>query len=281
MERDATSTLSPGVISAVRSVVGRVRAPFYRGDRVECPCCGGRFRAFVSGGVRRRAAASCPRCGSLERHRVLWVLLERYTDLYSAPHRMLHIAPEPRLAAHLAAQPNIEYTSADLASPHAMEHFDITEIPYPDATFSAIVCCHVLEHVPDDARAMRELRRVLRPGGWAVLDTPVHHDRAVTDEDPSVTDPEERRRRFGQPDHVRVYGRDFAARLADAGFLVHRFKIAKRLGDEAERYGLHKSEGVTIGTLPAAGQTGRVVPGGYFDRVGGYHSWKNKGAGDG
>lgn len=276
MERDATSALAPGVISAMRSVVGRVRAPFYRGNRVACPCCGGRFRAFVSGGVRRRSSASCPRCGSLERHRVLWLLLEFFTDLYDEPHRMLHIAPEPQLAARLAAQANITYTSADLASPHAMEHFDITDIPYPDATFSVIVCCHVLEHVPDDARAMRELRRVLKPGGWAVLDTPVHHDRATTDEDPSVTDPAERKRRFGQPDHVRIYGRDFSDRLVAAGFLVHRFKIAKRLGDDAERFGLHKSEGVTIGSASPVDEPGRVVPGGFFDRMKGFHNWKRQ-----
>lgn len=276
MERDTAATPPPGVISALRNAVGRVRAPFYRGDRVECPCCGGRFRAFVSGGVRRRSGASCPRCHALERHRLLWLLLERFTDVYTAPHRLLHVAPEPRLAARLAAQSNLDYTSADLSSPHAMEHFDITEIPYPDASFSAILCCHVLEHVPDDARAMRELRRVLKPGGWAILHTPMHHELEKTIEDPSITDPEERRRRFGQPDHVRIYGRDFGDRLAAAGFLVHRFKIAKHLGEDSKRYGLHKSEGVSVGTASLQPGPGRIVPGGYFDRIMGFHSWKNR-----
>jgi SAM-dependent methyltransferase len=277
MERDAATTPAPGVISALRSAVGRVRALFYRGDRVACPCCGGRFRAFASGGVRPRSAASCPRCGALERHRILWLLLEHFTDVYTAPHRLLHVAPEPSLASRLAAQSNIEYTSADLSSPHAMEHFDITDIPYPDATFSAILCCHVLEHVPDDARAIAELLRVLKPGGWAVLHTPIHHDLERTVEDPNVTDPEERRRRYGQPDHVRIYGRDFSERLAEGGFFVHRFKIAKRLGDQAKRYGLHKDEGVTVGTRPPKPQPGKLIPGGYFDRIRGFHSWKNRG----
>lgn len=232
---------------ALRRLAGRLRAPFYRGDAVECPCCGGRFRSFLPGGVRRREGVRCPRCDSLERHRLLWLFLEQCTDLLTTPQRVLHVAPEPQIGHRLAALPHLEYVSADLDSPLAQERIDVTDIPYPDGHFKAVICCHVLEHVPDDRRAMRELRRVLAEDGWAILQTPVHVENAHTIEDPGITDPEERRRRFGQPDHVRIYGRDFTARLAEAGFRVHRDPFARRLGAETRRrHGLRRSERVLV-----------------------------------
>jgi SAM-dependent methyltransferase len=239
-------------VLAARELQGRLRAPFYRGDRVECPCCGGRFRGFLASGPGGRPGVRCPRCGSLERHRLLWLYLERCTDLFSRSQRILHVAPEPRLCERLATTPGLDYVSADLDSPLAEEQLDIQDIPYPDASFDAILCCHVLEHVPDDRRAMRELHRILAPGGWAVLQTPVRSKLTRTDEDPSVTDPAERIRRFGQADHVRVYGADFEDRLRDAGFAVRRDPWARDLEPEvAERFGLRR-EDVIVGTRGAA-----------------------------
>lgn len=236
------------------AILRRLNARLHRGNRVECPCCGGRFRRFLPGGVRRREGARCPGCGSLERHRLIWLFLERFSTLYVKPHRVLHVAPEEQLARHLARQPNLTYVSADLDSPIAMERVDLTRIPHGDASFDVVICCHVLEHIPDDRRAMRELRRVLAPSGFGVLQTPVHSmDR--TDEDPRVVDPEERRRRFGQPDHVRRYGRDFHDRLREAGFRVHRIRwTSKVLGPAAaERFGLRLGEAVIVVTPdPAA-----------------------------
>jgi hypothetical protein len=193
----------------------------YAGDNVRCNCCDQTFRRFRSWrDDNGRPSPMCPRCGSLGRHRVDWLFLSERTDLRHRPIRLLHVAPEPALEQCLERLPNVVYLTADYDSALAMERMDITDIRYPDRCFDAIICNHVLEHVEDDRRAMRELRRVLRPGGWALLQVPVEPSRVVTFEDASVTDPRERARVFGQYDHVRVYGSDYVDRLKDAGFAV-------------------------------------------------------------
>ena len=186
-----------------------------------CPCCEGVFEQFKPFGLRPRPNAQCPGCGALERHRLLWLYLKERTALFDGEERsMLHVAPENVLQQKFRAIPALEYVSADLDSPLAAERIDITSIPRPDATFDVIMCNHVLEHVPDDRRAMRELWRVLRAGGWAILQVPIDSGLAVTREDSAVTDPRERERLFGQADHVRLYGRDYRDRLEAAGFTV-------------------------------------------------------------
>jgi SAM-dependent methyltransferase len=196
----------------------------YVGDRYECPCCDTGFRRFLDFGRGahggRRRNVRCPRCGSLERERLLWVFLRARPDLLTPPLRLLHVAPEPQLQRRLRSFPGIAHVSGDLSSPLADVSLDIRAMPYPDATFDAIICNHVLEHVPEDRQAMREIRRVLDPDGWAILQVPVDRCRERTDEDPSVTSPSARARRFGQADHVRVYGLDYPSRLAEAGFDV-------------------------------------------------------------
>ncbi len=155
--------------------------------RVRCPLCGKtarRFRPF-GGGTVVRPNARCPRCDSLERHRLIWLYLRDETDLFTPaaePRRMLHVAPEPVLRERLAGEPLIDYLSADLEPGVADVQMDITAIDFPDDSFDVIYCSHVLEHVPDDALAMRELCRVLRPSGWAILQVPILLAR--TDEDP-------------------------------------------------------------------------------------------------
>jgi SAM-dependent methyltransferase len=193
----------------------------YAGDAVACNCCGGRFRRFRSwSDSKNMLQPMCPRCGSLGRHRVDWLFLSKRTDLLDRTIRLLHVAPEPALQRCFELLPNVSYLSADYDSALAMEQMDITDIEYPDESFDAIVCNHVLEHVEDDLGAMRELCRVLRPDGWALLQVPVDASRAVTFEDSGVTNPRERVRVFGQHDHVRIYGSDYADRLARAGFAV-------------------------------------------------------------
>lgn len=159
----------------------------------------------------------CMSCSSLERHRFTWLYFERMTDLFDGQAKqMLHVAPEPCLEKALRKRLQSGYLTADLYNPHAMVKMDITDIHYPDETFDVIYCSHVLEHVPDDRIALGEMHRVLKSRGWAVLVVPITADE--TFEDPSITDPAERLRLFGQEDHVRRYGPDFANRLKEAGF---------------------------------------------------------------
>ena len=160
---------------------------------------------------------------------------------------MLHFAPERALGQALAGAPGIEYMSADLEDPAAMEHFDITDIPHPDGSFDVILCIHVLEHVEDDRKAMRELRRILRADGFAIVLVPLDLDRAETFEDPSITDPAERERAFWQADHLRLYGRDFPDRLREAGFDVTVDRWVRGLdSSKMERYGLFPLEDMYV-----------------------------------
>ena len=167
----------------------------------------------------------------MERHRLLWLWLRAETDFFTAPKRMLHFAPEFGIKQRLSRQSNLDYSTADLASRLADEHFDITAIPHPDDSFDVIFCNHVLEHVDADRKAMSELFRILRPGGWAVLMTPIGKDRETTDE--SAAGEDERLERFGQEDHVRLYGRDFFDRLRNAGFAVENIDYVAQLPPDA------------------------------------------------
>jgi len=236
------------VLQRVAGWVVPLAGLFYKGwspksRRVECSVCGARYRRFMPYGyLRSRDNALCPNCLSLERHRLLWLYLTRETDLLERTPRTLHIAPEVclmrHLKAHFADVPG-RYVTADLESPLADLHFDVQEIPLEDNSFDVLICNHLLEHVADDRKALREFRRILRPGGWGVLLSPVELDRASTYEDDTITDPAERTRIFGQYDHRRIYGRDYADRLREAGFAVDEIDYAAQLGAEAcARYAL-------------------------------------------
>ncbi len=205
----------------------RKRLEGLRGNEVHCPCCEGSFIAFLPFGVdgRKRAHALCPACGSLERHRLMWLFIQERTPLLKQRQRLLHVAPEPFYFGRLSKDPLVDYVAGDkfapgYSYPAGTIDLDVTSIAFPDNSFDAVICSHVLEHVPDDALGMRELLRVLRPGGWAIIDVPMNKDLAHTDEDITITDPKERERRFGQHDHFRLYGLDLRDRLAQAGFEV-------------------------------------------------------------
>ena len=215
----------------------------YRGNRFVCPLCGRHYRKMLPYGyVTSRENALCPHCLSLERHRLLWLYLERETTLFESLPQLLHIAPEVCLMRHL--KPHYKssperYQTADLESPLADLHFDIQQIPLADESFDVVICNHLMEHVEDDLRAMRELHRILKKGGWGVLLSPVDLQRATTFEDDSITDPKERTRIFGQYDHRRLYGNDFSDRLRKAGFEVEDLDYAARLTpEERTRYAL-------------------------------------------
>lgn len=252
--RSLVKTLIPPRYLPVALKLDRwLRLPQYAGNNVYCPCCDGHFRCFLPFGVKTiYQNALCPRCLVLERHRLLWLYLHNRTNLFRDRLRVLHFAPEESIQKKLRACPNLDYTSADLGSPLAMVKMDITNIPYSDHTVDVILCLHVLEHIPDDHKAMSELYRILKPGGWAIFMVPLDSKRAETFEDPDVIDPKERLRLFNQEDHVRIYGRDFKNRLERVGFTVRQDSYARELDPTLlHRYGLRTDEDIFYCTKPS------------------------------
>lgn len=207
-----------------------VKAIPYRGSGRYCPVCGNSSSRFRPTGLVPRDDAQCAHCGSLERHRLLWLYLTNESDLFDRhPRRMLHVAPERCLEKRFKDLLGEDYLTADLYNPRAMVRMDITQIEYPERTFDVIYCSHVLEHVPDDRQAMREFYRVLKDDGWAILLVPITADQTI--EDPKLEDPVERLRRFGQADHVRRYGPDYVERLQEAGFRVETITVDDLVAD--------------------------------------------------
>lgn len=207
----------------------------YVGRGRKCPICGTRRRRFLPYGyVTSREDALCPHCLALERHRMIWLWIERNTDLMTSHPRLLHIAPEVSLMRHFKRiyRGTDSYITADLESPLADMHFDVQHIPMDDRSVDVVICNHLLEHVTDDRLAMRELYRIMRPGGWGIMVVPEDRGRATTFEDDTITDPQERTRIFGQYDHLRIYGRDYDDRLSEAGFDVERIAFAASLTPE-------------------------------------------------
>ena len=238
--RTLQRTLPGGTFAVLRSARDRARGLLHRGDAVECPVCERRYARFLPRG--RRPAAICPGCGALERHRMVWLYLRRLERPAGSRLRVLHLGPEPHLGARLRSLPDVEYVTADLVRDDVDLTLDVTDMAeVPDGAFDVVLVAHVLEHVADDRRAMRELLRVTRPGGCVLLPTPVEEDRPVTYEDPSITTPAGRAAAFGQADHVRRYGRDFPRRLGEEGWAVVPVPLPLS-AEEARRYGVPPEE---------------------------------------
>jgi Methyltransferase domain len=236
------------VLYGVADLNARISAFVLRGEGRECPCCGGRFRRMS----RRRISGwggICPRCRSHPRHRAIALLLAR-GELPGR--RLLHFAPEPLFDPVFAQLPEVERVTADLHAPADLD-LDISDMDLPDASFDLILCSHVLEHVPDDRAAMRELRRVLSDGGLVLVLVPYRPD-VTTYEDPSISSPLGRMVAFGQQDHVRIYGSDLPDRLREAGLEVED-RTAAHLFDEAtlERAELDRDEHLFLCRAPEAG----------------------------
>ena len=234
-----------------RTLLQRVGGPglkvvgiFYRGNSVICPVCNTGFRKFLPyGRINPRENALCPSCLSLERHRLLWLYLNHH-GFFEKQLRVLHIAPEACFIKRFERVHGSHYITADIESPLAKVKMDIHAIPFNEDTFDVVLCNHVLEHVDDDIAAMKEIKRVLKPHGYAILQVPFFHPvPAETFEDKSIMDKQQRERLFGQADHVRRYGSDYAARIRKAGLQLIEDTFASQLpDDQAKRYGIAKSE---------------------------------------
>ena len=221
-----------------------VKKVIYKGSSCYCPLCDSAIEKFQPTGKvnsNLRLNAKCPVCHSLERHRAIWLYLKQETDLLlTQKKKMLHVAPEQCLMEKFSQLAHLDYLTADLFNP-AMVKMDLTDIQYPDNSFDIIYCSHVLEHIPDDRQAMKELARVLNPDGWAILQVPI--DRDITFEDATITDPLERERHFGQKDHVRSYGRDYQQRLEQSGFKVEVVPYVAQFSQaEQQKYGLNRDK---------------------------------------
>jgi len=234
----------------------------YFGFRYKCPLCNSRLRCFlpfglklsvfrekkvVGGGYRQNAL--CPICGSLDRERLLYLYLLKKTDLFEKPKKLLHVAPEPRVANILRTKVKVDYLTADISSKNVMVKMDITDICFPDHSFDAIICNHVLEHIIDDGKAISEFYRTLKPGGWAILQVPLSLTLKNTYEDFSIATIRGREEAFGQEDHVRIYAADYNDRLAHAGFKVTVFRWVTEtatFGGRQNIFGLNEKECVYL-----------------------------------
>jgi SAM-dependent methyltransferase len=215
---------------AVQAIERRLQMLRHRGDRVLCPVCGRRFARFRDDWNRPNAL--CWRCGSHERHRAQWLLLERRPTLLGSARSLLHFAPEWSLRRRLSRIDGLRYVTADLTQPDVDLRLDLTALDLSDGSFDAVICSHVLEHIPDDRAAMRELHRVTAPGGWCLVMVPLDLSRERTYEDPSIISPAARERAFWQHDHVRLYAPDINDRLRATGFDVERIRPVDEFGTQ-------------------------------------------------
>ena len=227
---------------------------FYSGNTVHCPICASHYRTFLPyGRINPRTNALCPSCLSLERHRLIWLYLKSKTNFFSQNLDVLHIAPEHCFMKRFEKQHGKKYITADIESPLAKVKMDIHKIPFEDNHFDVVLCNHVLEHVQDDLLALAEIKRVLRPGGWAILQIPFFSPvPEITFQDDSIADPREREKIFGQSDHVRKYGKDYPQRIASTGLRVAKEQFVKNLSDdEVKKFGLMKGEVIYVASKSA------------------------------
>lgn len=233
----------------MKNIINKIRCFYYAkivsiaGNEylVNCPCCGWRGSKFLPSGKRNNVL--CPNCGSFERHRLYYLYLKNKlpSDINI---KILHFAPEKTITRLFKSYPNVEYLSVDIDPKAAMMRADITNLPFNDNSYDVIFCSHVLEHINDDRKALLELFRVLKPGGFAIIQVPIKNEfngKNINQayEDFNITSPEDRRKIFGQSDHVRVCGRDYSERFKTAGFKVEINKFIESFNvSDIKKFGL-------------------------------------------
>lgn len=223
----------------------KLAALFLRGHSVTCPVCSRSFTKFLPyGRINPRQNALCPHCLSLERHRLIWLYLKNRTDFFQRKQAVLHIAPEGCFIPRFQKVHQEQYITADIESPLAKVKMDIHKMPFDPGSFDVVLCNHVLEHVTDDIQAIKEIARVLKPGGFAILQVPFFAPvPEKTFSDPTITDRTVREKMFGQDDHVRRYGTDYSTRIQQGGLKAIEDDYVNTLPEEQQtRYGLAKGE---------------------------------------
>ena len=238
------NTIPRPLLIRLSYVARPILALVLKGNRYTDPIDGKSFRSFLPYGYgKQRPNVLSPSTLSLERHRILWLYLKNETKFFSENLKVLHFAPEQCFLDRFRQLKNLDYTTTDLLSPIADVKADICDLPFEDNSYDVIFCNHVLEHIPDDTKAMQELYRVMKPGGWGIFQIPQDLNRAVTFEDNSITDKSERAKIFGQYDHVRVYGLDYFDKLRSIGFKVEEVDHTDKLSEEEiDKYRLAKGE---------------------------------------
>ncbi len=245
----------------LRGLWQRTQTVYYFGYKYKCPFCKNSFRKLLAGGfdlpviyekeiigAGRRKNCVCPRCYSTDRDRLILLYLQNYSNIFTDKLDVIHVAPSGSLKAFLSKLDNINYQAGvkyheGFYYSKDISIIDITDLKFEDKSFDVIFCNHVLEHIIDDHKAMSELYRILRPGGWAILQVPISRVLTETYEDSSITDPKEREKHFGQFDHVRIYGQDYPKRLEKAGFRVKQFDPVEYMNLlEAEKYAINQKE---------------------------------------
>ncbi len=218
------------------------------GSNVNCNICNKNFLTFLP--HLSRINASCPNCGSLERTRLLWYYMTK-KELIKSATDLLHIAPEKYLYKIFTKNPKINYYPIDKFTegynyPSKTKEMDVTALSFDDNSMNGIICLHVLEHVNEDIKALKELYRVLKQNGWAIIQVPFDKSRNTTYEDFSITSPEGRIKHFGQSDHVRVYGLDFIERFKSAGFKVEDWNFQNTISKKLKEKYVFKDEDIFL-----------------------------------
>ena len=217
---------------------------FFKGNNFTDPIDGKSYRKFLPYGYgKQRENALSPGTLSLERHRQMWLYLQNETDFFTKNYKVLHIAPEQEFLRKFKKMKNLDYISADLFSPIVDVKADILDLPFENESFDIIFCNNVLEHIEDDRKAMSELLRVMKKGGWGIVQVPMKNSLEKTYEDFTIKDPKERQKHFGQYDHVRWYGMDYFDRLKSVGFEADaNFYSQKFSKEEIKKFGLRENE---------------------------------------
>jgi predicted SAM-dependent methyltransferase len=244
------NTIPRPILIRLSYVARPILAFFLKGNTFTDPIDGKSFRMFLPYGYgNQRNNVLSPSSLSLERHRLLWLYLQNETDFFISKEKkkILHFAPEQAFYKLFRNQKNLDYTTTDLLSPLADVKADICNLPFQDNQYDVILCNHVLEHIPDDTKAMQELYRVLKPGGMSILQIPQDLTRKTTFTDDTIIDQKERAKIFGQYDHVRIYGRDYFDKLRSIGFKVIEEDYTSKIAPElVKKYCLAKGEIIPV-----------------------------------